>query len=51
MKCQAVISIHYFDITVGFQCTYFRMRENHLVFMLKSSNLALVEVSQILFGT
>ena len=22
MKCQAIIGNHYFDITVGFQCTY-----------------------------
>ena len=26
---QAIIGIHYFDLTILFLCTHFRMRENH----------------------
>jgi len=45
-KCQAVISNHYFDIMVWFQCTHFGMRENHYMVNGHAKNLAIVEVSQ-----
>jgi len=35
-KCQVVIGIHYFDITVWFQCTHFWTWENRYVVMLNT---------------
>jgi len=49
MKCQAVIGNHYFDLTVGFHCTHFWMREFTGWSCLKLKNFAVVEADQTLF--